>query len=187
MNKARGDSVAADFEKIKKEDCRAIARRLGLELNRQDKAKCFLHAGDKTPSLQIYGDGWKCFGCGEHGDAVDLVAKYRGVSTVEAAEWIMREMNIREPTRKNDYGKPEREHIYPGGQVKKIMYRRGDGSKYYHLLHHDGEPVPGLSKGVAWSYNAGRGGKRSAVAGSDGYVRPGGPLVKDVPRPKRKD
>ena len=44
-----------------------------------------------------------------------------------------------------------------------------------------------LVKGVAWSYNAGRGGKRSAVAGSDGYVRPGGPLVKDVPRPKRKD
>ena len=138
MNKARGDSVAADFEKIKKEDCRAIARRLGLELNRQDKARCFLHAGDKTPSLQIYGDGWKCFGCGEHGDAVDLVVKYRGVSTVEAAEWIMREMNIREPTRKNDYGKPEREHIYPGGQVKKIMYRRGDGSKYGCWFHLEG-------------------------------------------------
>lgn len=64
---------------------------------------------------------------------------------------------------------------------------RPDGDPYYHLLHHDGEPVPGLSKGVAWSYNAGRGGKRSAVAGSDGYVRPGGPLVKDAPRPKRKD
>ena len=43
LNKARGDSVAADFEKIKKEDCRAIARRLGLELNRQDKARCYKH------------------------------------------------------------------------------------------------------------------------------------------------
>lgn len=130
--------MAIDFEKIRKEDCRAIARRLGLELNRQDKVKCFLHAGDKNPSLQVYADGWKCFGCGEHGDAVDLVAKYRGVSTVEAAEWIMREMNIREPTRKTDYGKPEREHIYPGGQVKKVMYRRGDGSKYGCWFHLEG-------------------------------------------------
>ena len=50
----------------------------------------------------------------------------------------MREMNIREPTRKNDYGKLEREHIYPGGQVKKIMYRRGDGSKYGCWFHLEG-------------------------------------------------
>ena len=89
--------MATDFEELKKLDCREVARRLGLELNRQDKVRCFLHAGDKNPSLQVYADGWKCFGCGEHGDAVDLVAKYRGVSTVEAAEWIMREMGIREP------------------------------------------------------------------------------------------
>ena len=138
--------MAIDFEKIKKEDCRTIARRLGLELNRQDKVKCFLHAGDKTPSLQIYGDGWKCFGCGEHGDAVDLVAKYRGVSTVEAAEWIMREMGIREPTRKESskgHGVLEREHIYPGGQLKHVAYRLADGGKsmpWYSL--EKGEWVP---------------------------------------------
>ena len=138
--------MAIDFEKIKKEDCRTIARRLGLELNQQDKVKCFLHSGDKNPSLQIYGDGWKCFGCGEHGDAVDLVAKYRGVSTVEAAEWIMREMGIREPTRKESskgHGVLEREHIYPGGQLKHVAYRLADGGKsmpWYSL--EKGEWVP---------------------------------------------
>lgn len=71
--------MAIDFEELKREDCRTVARRLGLDLNRQDKVRCFLHAGDKNPSLQIYADGWKCFGCGEHGDAVDLVSKYLGI------------------------------------------------------------------------------------------------------------
>ena len=96
--------MAIDFEELKREDCRTVARRLGLDLNRQDKVRCFLHAGDKNPSLQIYADGWKCFGCGEHGDAVDLVSKYLGISNTEAVEWMKKEFNIQEPPRKQDYG-----------------------------------------------------------------------------------
>ena len=90
--------MAIDFKELKREDCREIARRLGFELNRQDKVRCFLHAGDKNPSLQVYADGWKCFGCGEHGDAVDLVARYRGVSNGEAAQWIIDTMGTPQPT-----------------------------------------------------------------------------------------
>ena len=127
--------MAIDFEELKREDCCTVARRLGLDLNRQDKVRCFLHAGDKNPSLQIYADGWKCFGCGEHGDAVDLVSKYLGISNTEAVEWMKKEFNIQEPPRKQDYGQAEREHIYPGGQVKKVMYRRTDGSKYGIWFH----------------------------------------------------
>ena len=100
--------------------------------------RCFLHAGDKNPSLQVYADGWKCFGCGEHGDAVDLVSKYLGISNIDAAEWMKKEFNIQDPPRKQDYGQAEREHIYPGGQVKKVMYRRGDGSKYGCWFHMEG-------------------------------------------------
>lgn len=127
--------MAIDFEELKREDCPHGSRRLGLDLNRQDKVRCFLHAGDKNPSLQIYADGWKCFGCGEHGDAVDLVSKYLGISNTEAVEWMKKEFNIQEPPRKQDYGQAEREHIYPGGQVKKVMYRRTDGSKYGIWFH----------------------------------------------------
>ena len=127
--------MAVDFKELKREDCSTVARRLGLELNRQDKARCFLHAGDKNPSLQVYADGWKCFGCGEHGDAVDLISKYLSISNVEAVEWMKKEFNIQEPPRKQDYGQAEREHIYPGGQMKKVMYRRADGSKYACWLH----------------------------------------------------
>ena len=127
--------MSIDFNELKREDCRIVARRLGLELNRQDKVRCFLHAGDKNPSLQVYANGWKCFGCGEHGDAVDLLSKYLGTSTVEAVDWMKKEFNIQEPPRKQDYGQAEREHIYPGGQVKKVMYRRTDGSKYGIWFH----------------------------------------------------
>lgn len=130
--------MAVDFKELKREDCRTVARRLGLELNGQDKARCFLHAGDKNPSLQVYADGWKCFGCGEHGDAVDLISKYLSISNVEAVEWMKKEFNIQEPPRRQDYGQAEREHIYPGGQIKKVMYRRADASKYACWFHMEG-------------------------------------------------
>lgn len=130
--------MAVDFKELKREDCRTVARRLGLELNRQDKARCFLHAGDKNPSLQVYADGWKCFGCGEHGDGIDLVAKYLNIPNTEAAEWMKKAFYVQEPPRKQDYGKAEREHIYPGGQIKKVMYRRADGSKYACWFHMEG-------------------------------------------------
>lgn len=130
--------LAIDFNELKKEDCRTVARRLGLELNRQNKARCFLHAGDKNPSLQVYADGWKCFGCGEHGDSVDLVSKYLGISNAEAVKWMKREFNMQEPPKKQDYGQVEREHIYPDGQIKKVMYRRADGSKYGIWFHVEG-------------------------------------------------
>lgn len=130
--------MEVDFKELKREDCRTVARRLGLELNRQDKARCFLHAGDKNPSLQVYADGWKCFGCGEHGDGIDLVAKYLNIPNTEAAEWMKKVFHVQEPPRKQDYGKAEREHIYPGGQIKKVMYRRADASKYACWFHMEG-------------------------------------------------
>lgn len=130
--------MAVDFKELKREDCRTVARRLGLELNRQDKARCFLHAGDKNPSLQVYADGWKCFGCGEHGDGIDLVAKYLNIPSTEAAEWMKKAFHVQEPPKKQDYGQAEREHVYPGGQIKKVMYRRGDGSKYGCWFHMEG-------------------------------------------------
>lgn len=37
-----------------------------------------------------------------------------------------------------DYGTAEREHIYPGGEIKKVIYRRADGSKYGCWFHKNG-------------------------------------------------
>lgn len=45
---------------------------------------CPFHA-DRTPSLKLYGDHFHCFGCGAHGDVIDLTAGLLGCSKAEAA------------------------------------------------------------------------------------------------------
>lgn len=45
---------------------------------------CPFHA-DRVPSLKLYGDHFHCFGCGSHGDVVDLTAGLLGCSKSEAA------------------------------------------------------------------------------------------------------
>lgn len=55
--------------------------------------RCPFHA-DRKPSFVIYPNGWKCFGCGEHGDGVDLVARLLNVRPLEAARVIMHEFGM---------------------------------------------------------------------------------------------
>ena len=47
--------------------------------------RCPFHA-DRTPSLKLYGDHFHCFGCGAHGDVIDLTAALLGCSKSEAAK-----------------------------------------------------------------------------------------------------
>jgi len=46
--------------------------------------RCPFHA-DKTPSLKLYDDHFHCFGCGAHGDVLDLTMGLLGCSKTEAA------------------------------------------------------------------------------------------------------
>ena len=63
-----------------------VAKWLGIEVH-SGKARCPFH-NDQTPSLSFKDGRFKCFGCNESGDAIDLVAKLRHISTVEAANLI---------------------------------------------------------------------------------------------------
>src|SRR5262245_60162269 len=51
---------------------------------------CPFHA-DHDPDLAILGDGrnWRCYACGEHGDAIDWLVKQRGITNVEAARELL--------------------------------------------------------------------------------------------------
>ena len=49
---------------------------------------CPFHA-DRVPSLKLYGDHFHCFGCGAHGDVVDLTAGLLGCSKAEAARRLL--------------------------------------------------------------------------------------------------
>ena len=46
--------------------------------------RCPFHA-DRTPSLKLYGDHFHCFGCGAHGNVIDLTAALLGCSKTDAA------------------------------------------------------------------------------------------------------
>ena len=59
-------------------DLVAIAEAAGVDLKRSGrlhKGLCPFH-GDKEPSFVVYPDQhFKCFGCNEHGDAIDFIQK----------------------------------------------------------------------------------------------------------------
>ena len=72
----------ADFQKIRREiPIEEVARWLGIEVLR-GKAKCPFH-DDQTPSMSFKEGRFKCFGCDASGDAIDLVARLKNVSTTE--------------------------------------------------------------------------------------------------------
>lgn len=74
--------MTLDWNQVKAATPSVAAQYFG-ELPRDRKVRCPFHA-DKTASLAVYDDGWHCFGCGEHGDAADLVSRLEGVSLSEA-------------------------------------------------------------------------------------------------------
>ncbi|OPY58115.1 MAG: DNA primase [Pelotomaculum sp. PtaU1.Bin035] len=56
-------------------------------------ARCPFHE-DRHPSLVVFGNGWKCFGCQEHGDGVDLVARLYNLRPIDAARTIARDFGL---------------------------------------------------------------------------------------------
>ncbi|SDF87367.1 CHC2 zinc finger domain-containing protein [Sporolituus thermophilus] len=118
------------------------ARMIGLSLKKDGssryKALCPFHA-DRNPSLVIWPeDGkWNCFGCGKHGDAIDLVAEAKGMSNSEAIKYLAEELGIdAKPAkeRKKPRGKLVAEFFYrdEGGQVryKVSRYENGDDKTF---------------------------------------------------------
>jgi DNA primase len=81
------------------------AQALGLAVAGR-RAHCFNGAGhadgkDSNPSLVFFPDSgrFKCFACGIHGDAIDLVRAMRGVGFREAVAWLETAAGGRPPGR----------------------------------------------------------------------------------------
>lgn len=71
-------------------DCIALAEKLGIKGRRGRglQVSCWNKAGhangDRHPSMTIYPDGFKCNGCGIHGDCIELYQQLKGVDFKEA-------------------------------------------------------------------------------------------------------
>ena len=63
------------FEEVKSRiNLQTVVTGYGIEINRSGFCLCPFHA-EKTPSMKIYDNGFKCYGCGEGGDMFVFVQK----------------------------------------------------------------------------------------------------------------
>ncbi len=60
------------------------AKRYGLDASGSGMICCPFHE-DHTPSMKLYEDHYYCFGCGRHGDLVDLFSELLCIPPYEAA------------------------------------------------------------------------------------------------------
>ena len=65
-----------------------VASFYGLRVNSRGFCLCPFHP-DKHPSMKVDNNHYHCFGCGAHGDAVNLVAGLYGLSQYESAKKII--------------------------------------------------------------------------------------------------
>jgi DNA primase len=70
-------------------------REAGIEINRSGMALCPFH-DDHSPSLQVKGDRWRCFGCGENGDAFDWCERFYRMDTAGALKFLAARAGIGE-------------------------------------------------------------------------------------------
>ena len=77
--------MSSVFEAVKAAvPVRAAAERYGLEVSFAGMIRCPFHE-DHTPSMKLYEDHFYCFGCGKHGDVVNLTAELFCIPPYDAA------------------------------------------------------------------------------------------------------
>jgi DNA primase len=76
-----------------------IAARLGI-VGRGKRFFCFAcqTAGGKTPDLDVFDQGFKCYKCGKTGDIIDLAVMAGGMSRADAIAYLEQLAGIRRPT-----------------------------------------------------------------------------------------
>lgn len=88
------------------------------------KACCPFH-NEKTPSFHINPEKgfYKCFGCGEHGDAITFMQKYEGIPFIEAVRKLAERAGITLEERYDPQAKM-RTRLYQINQELAAFYRR---------------------------------------------------------------
>lgn len=84
------------FETVKRNvKIAEVVEDYGVQLNYQGQGLCPFHK-EKTPSFSVKREDniFKCFGCGESGDAITFVAKLKGIEPIEAARELAEKYHI---------------------------------------------------------------------------------------------
>ena len=76
------------------------ARYYGINTKGNVMCRCLFH-DDSHPSMKLYQDHYYCFGCGAHGDVIDLVGKIHHLTAMQAAEKLVRDFALDIPVAQN--------------------------------------------------------------------------------------
>ncbi len=74
-----------------------VARRVKLSKSGRNWKGCCPFHSEKSPSFYVYEDGFHCFGCGAHGDAISFVMQTEGGTFIDAVESLAAEAGLEVP------------------------------------------------------------------------------------------
>lgn len=82
--------MAFDFQAVRRDHPIAdiIGGAVKLKRAGRNHVGCCPFHPDRTPSFVVYEDSFHCFGCGEHGDVIDYVAKTQRLNVPEAIAYL---------------------------------------------------------------------------------------------------
>lgn len=72
---------------------REVMEFYGVEFNGRGFARCPFHT-EKTASLSIKNEHYKCFGCGAYGSVIDFVMNYHGLKFMQAVVKLSSDFNL---------------------------------------------------------------------------------------------
>jgi DNA primase len=88
-----------------------VGRKVKLSRSGKSWKGCCPFHGEKTPSFYVYDDGYHCFGCGAHGDAIGFVMNTEGAGFIEAVERLAGEAGLDVPKPSPAAAEAEREWL----------------------------------------------------------------------------
>lgn len=88
------------FEEIKRAvSVPEAARYYGIEAKNNGMCRCPFH-DDRHPSMKLYTDNYYCFGCGAHGDVIELAGRLFGLTAMQAAEKLIMDFGLDIPIKR---------------------------------------------------------------------------------------
>ena len=88
-----------------------VSRKVKLARSGKSWKGCCPFHGEKSPSFYVYDDGYHCFGCGAHGDAIGFVMQTEGAGFIEAVERLAGEAGLEVPKPSPQAAEAERERL----------------------------------------------------------------------------
>ena len=88
-----------------------VGRRVKLSKSGRNWKGCCPFHNEKSPSFYVYEDGFHCFGCGAHGDAITFVMQTGGASFIDAVESLAAEAGLEVPQQSPRAAEVEQERL----------------------------------------------------------------------------